>query len=118
MLIPKKIANSKKTLFTTGLLIIVGVILYIVYDHYYADDLRNKRLSRFVSQNADIFETPEIDTNLHTNIFSSSKYIDLRQHGVLPVSYQRKGKADPFRQIINLPTTPAPVDSDSINTPL
>lgn len=116
MLIPKKITGFKKSLWAIVLLIVVLGIIYVIYDHYFADTIRSKRLDKYVSGRTEVFKVPEINADINVDLLNTSKYINLKQFGVLPVTYQRKGKSDPFRPLASAPSVIEAPDAESVIT--
>ncbi len=105
MLIPKKITRTKRIIFTTLLAVLMVVIAYLLFVNFVPPRLRSAG-SAVLPSGMQVFQAPQLNPAFETDFLSTSQYIGLKQHGVLPVTVERTGRSNPFLSIIVAPPVP------------
>lgn len=103
MLIPKKITGLKRVALISFLLLMTFTIIFVIYNHFFREDWAIRRAQQYRVNSAEIFQAPNIDSEVNINILTTKPYSDLKQHGSLPVKPGRAGRDNPFERIIFAP---------------
>lgn len=100
MLIPKRITGVKRFILISLVTIMLVAIVFVIYDHFFREDLAIKRSQRYGIGSAEVFQAPPIDTSINRGILNSQLYAGLEQYGSLPIDVGRTGRDNPFERII------------------
>ena len=93
MLVPKKTPFLKRLVFSTIIILLVGMIVYLLYTNFLSGRLE---IIKPLTVKVDIKQLPTIKPQLSTDFMTREPYVSLRQYGSLPVTVTRRGQPNPF----------------------
>ena len=95
MLRSKKASGKKKIIMIVVLVVVFAVIGYLFYTNFLSTEIEIGGSLSTTKSGVKI--TPSLKTEIDDSFLNSSPYVDLKQHGKLPVTVDRMGRTNPFR---------------------
>ena len=96
MLVPKKMKGAKKVVLTVVTVTVGGVIAYLLFTNIFGskfDFIKPLRVE------VKLVELPQISSDLGNDFLQKSVFLNLTEHGNLPVKINKTGRSNPFLEI-------------------
>lgn len=79
------------------LAVVFAVIGYLIYDNFLSTEVEIG--GSLITDTPGVKVTPGLKTEIDASFLNSAPYVDLKQHGKLPVKVDRMGRSNPFRPV-------------------